>query len=1038
MSTSANTNHEVHQPGKTIFKWGRYWRGLLALVSLSALLAQWLGGSVTTSASTPLATGYLDFSYPSTPVVVSGPTGEKPESKLWWNDGFWWGSLYKSAAGAYHIYRLNWGTQTWEDTGVALDDRPDSKADTLWDNANQKLYVASHIYTAVSSHTTNVLNKGRLYRYSYNLVTQSYSLDTGFGSPVTPVNVNDDKTESLVLDKDTTGPTGRLWVSYVSRPSGAGVDYQVYVNATTAAGLGNDASWFPTPFSLGSIFPEAHVMTDDLSSLVAFGTGANGKIGIMWSNQLSNTVNFATHNDSNPSYTSAPDWTLVTVPVPGGVDDHVSLKSLQATSLGQVFAGVKLTAANPTDPLVGLVTRDTNGTLSFHTYSTKADDDTRPIVIVDQSANLVYVFVTGKAGGSKICYKTATITTPLSAMSFTPGNCGLDFIADTAINKIDNATSSKRPVDSTTGIVVLASDDLNGQFYVHNTLGNPPPVIATRSPGFNATGVPVNSTVSVTFSKVMNQSTLTNADFTVTSSSGAVAGTRSYDSGTRTWTFAPSNPLDTNTVYTATVNGSVQDSSNQSLFGGNDVWTFTSEGPKVQFSSAAYSVSEGVGAAVITATLNSTSSITVSVHYATSNGTAQAGNDYTASSGTLTFTPTVTSQTFTVPIVDDITPNEFNEIVNLTLSSPVSATLGAPATAALTILDNDSPPTVQFDPASFSVNESNGSAIIQVSLSISSPVAITVTYGTSNGTATAVSDYTATTNQLVFNAFQTTKTFTVPIVNDALDEADETVNLALSSPQNATLGAPDDVALLTILDNDNPPTVQFSASGFSVSEASSPATITATLSAPSGLTVTVGYSTSDFTALAGSDYLTATGTLTFTPLVTNMTFTVPILNDALNEADESVNLTMSSPNNATLGANSSAALTILDDNDPPPTVGFSSSTYSVSEGGVTATIAVTLSAPSGQTVSVDYATSNGTATAGSDYSSVSDTLDFARGVTSMTFTVPILEDSSVEGNETILLTLSNPNHATPGTSSAVLTIVDDDNFLYLPLIRRSP
>jgi len=419
MSTSANTNHEVHQPGKTILKWGRYWRGLLALVSLSALLAQWLGGSVTTYASTPLTpTGYLDFSYTGT--TVGNATGEKPESKLWWNDGFWWGSLFNSAAGQYHIYRLNWGTQTWEDTGVALDDRPDSKADTLWDNANQKLYVASHSFTTNSSHTTNVLNKGRLYRYSYNPVTQSYSLDTGFGSPVTPVNVNDDKTESLVLDKDTTG---RLWVSYVSRPSGAGVDYQVYVNATTAAGLGNDASWPTTPFSLGSIFPEAHVLTDDISSLVAFGTGANGKIGIMWSNQLSNTVNFATHNDSNPSYTSAPDWTLVTVPVPGGVDDHVSLKSLQATSLGQVFAGVKLTAANPADPLVGLVARDTDGTLSFHTYSTRADDDTRPIVIVDQSANRVYVFVSGKSGGSQICDKFLAITTPLSAMGdFPAGN----------------------------------------------------------------------------------------------------------------------------------------------------------------------------------------------------------------------------------------------------------------------------------------------------------------------------------------------------------------------------------------------------------------------------------------------------------------------------------------------------------------------------------------------------------------------------------------------------------------------------------------
>ncbi len=1036
MITSSTTNR-VGRKGRTVpgarFV-GRAQR-LFSLASIASLLLLALWGSGATYASTPLATGFLDFSY--TGVTVSGPTGEKPESKLWWNDGIWWGSLYNSAAGAYQIYRLNWGTQTWESTGVALDDRENSKADALWDATNNKLYVASHVFTTASSRTSNDANKGRLYRFTYNPATQSYLLDDlDGGGPNSYVLVNDDQTETLVLDKDTTG---RLWTTFASRPSGS-FDRQVYVNATTAGGLANDGSWPTDAFSLGSIFPEAHVMTDDISSLVAFGTGGSGKIGIMWSNQLSNTVNFATHNDSSSSYTSVSDWTLVTVPVPGNADDHVSLKSLQANPAGQVFAAIKVSAVNPTDPLVGLVARDTDGTLSFHTYSTKADDDTRPMVVLDQTLNRVYVFVTGKAGGSKICYKFLTLTNPLSAMGdFSAGDCGTNFITDTAIDRIDNATSFKRPADSTTGIVILASDDLNGQFYVHNVLGNPPPVIAARSPGFNATVVPVTSTVSAAFSKAMKSGgangVTTAANFTVVSSSGSVAGTRTYDAATRTVTFTPSNPLSTNTLYTVTVSGSVQDTSNQPLFGGNDVWTFTSEGPKVQFSSAAYSVSEGVGTAVITATLSVTSSVNVSVNYATSNGTAQAGSDYTAANGTLTFTPGQVSQTFTVPITDDLT-FELNETVLLALSVPISASLGVPSTASSTILDNDSPPTVQFDPAAFSVNENSSSAIIQVSLSVVAGAPVTVTYATSDGTALAGSDYTATTNQLVFNTGETIKTFTVPILNDALDETDETVNLALSNPQNATLGTPDDVATLTILDNDNPPTVQFSASGFSVSEASSTATITATLSAPSGLTVTVGYGTSDFTALAGSDYVTATGTLTFTAGATNATFTVPIVNNTLNEADEIVNLTLSSPNNATLGANSSAALTILD-NDPPPTVQFSSSTYSVSEGGGAATITVTLSAPSGQTVSVDYATSNGTATAGSDYSSVSDTLDFDIGVISMTFTVPIQQDGSIEGNETILLALSNPNDATLGTSSAVLTI-RDEFFLYLPVIQRGP
>jgi hypothetical protein len=502
-------------------------------------------------------------------------------------------------------------------------------------------------------------------------------------------------------------------------------------------------------------------------------------------------------------------------------------------------------------------------------------------------------------------------------------------------------------------------------------------------------------------------------------------------------TFTPSSLLRANATYTATISGSVQDTSDQFLFGGADTWSFTTEAPKVQFSSTNYSVSELGGTATITVTLNVTSETSVSVNYATSDGTATAGagNDYLTASGPLTIPAGQTSATFDVTILNDAALESI-ETVNLALSGPTNGVLGTPSSAVLSILDDDSPPTVQFSPAAVSVNEGNGSADIEVSLSVAAGLPVTVTYATSDGTATAGADYTATNGQLVFNIGETSKTFNVPLMNDALDEPDETVNLTLSNPENATLGTPDDVGMLTIVDNDDAPTVQFSASGYSVNEGSSTATITATLSAQSGFTVTVGYSTSDFTALAPSDYGTATGTLTFAPLQTSRTFTVPIVNDALDEADEVVNLTLSSPNNATLGATGAAALTIADD-DPTPTVQFSSGTYSWGENLGTVTITVTLSAPSGQSVSVDYATSDGTATAGSDYNSVADTLIFTPGVTLRTFTVDILNETAVEGNETVNLTLSNPGDATLGPpSTAVLTIVDNEFRTYLPLIMR--
>jgi hypothetical protein len=110
----------------------------------------------------------------------------------------------------------------------------------------------------------------------------------------------------------------------------------------------------------------------------------------------------------------------------------------------------------------------------------------------------------------------------------------------------------------------------------------------------------------------------------------------------------------------------------------------------VSFSAAPYSAGEGAGTATITVGLSPAASGEVTVDYATSDGTATAGADYTAATGTLTFNPGVTSQTFTVPILDD-TVDEANETVNLALSNPVNATLGTPGAATLTITDDDGP-----------------------------------------------------------------------------------------------------------------------------------------------------------------------------------------------------------------------------------------------------------------------------------------------------------------------------------------------------------
>jgi hypothetical protein len=334
--------------------------------------------------------------------------------------------------------------------------------------------------------------------------------------------------------------------------------------------------------------------------------------------------------------------------------------------------------------------------------------------------------------------------------------------------------------------------------------------------------------------------------------------------------------------------------------------------PSVAFSAINYNVNEAAGTVTVTVTLSAASGQTITVDWATSNGTAIAGSDYTATNGQLVFTPGQVSRTFTVPIIND--PNiELNETFNVTLSNPTNATLGTPNPATVTIIDDDLP-TVQFDSATYSVDENAGPAIITVTLSVSSPVAVTVDYATSDGTATAGSDYTATSGTLNFPPGQAVLTFTVPITDDLLtNELSETVTLTLSNPTNAILGATNP-ATLTIVDDDVPE-VQFSSPNYNAVENQTTATITTTLSTASALTVTVTYSTSNGTAIAGSDYVPVSGTLTFNPGVITRTFTVTIINNAGNEGDETLTLTLSSPVGATLGATNPATLTIADDGD---------------------------------------------------------------------------------------------------------------------------
>ena len=328
------------------------------------------------------------------------------------------------------------------------------------------------------------------------------------------------------------------------------------------------------------------------------------------------------------------------------------------------------------------------------------------------------------------------------------------------------------------------------------------------------------------------------------------------------------------------------------------------------------------------------------------------------------------------------------------------------------------------------MSEAVGSATITVTLTKAPASSCSVNYATSDGTATQPGDYTSTSGTLTFTSSDTSKTFDVPIIDDSLDEPLQSLSVALSSPVNCTLAGTHNPAVLSIIDNDDPggePVADFSSATYSVDEGDGTATVTVTLDQAPAVSCSVNYATSNGTATQPGDYTSASGTLTFTSSDTSKTFNVTIVDDSDSESAENFSVTLSSPTNCTLaGTNNPATVTITDNEGP--VAGFSQGWYIVSEAVGSATITVTLTKAPASSCSVNYATSDGTATQPGDYTSTSGTLTFTSSDTSKTFDVPIIDDSLDEPLQSLSVALSSPVNCTlAGTHNpAVLSIIDND------------
>ena len=353
------------------------------------------------------------------------------------------------------------------------------------------------------------------------------------------------------------------------------------------------------------------------------------------------------------------------------------------------------------------------------------------------------------------------------------------------------------------------------------------------------------------------------------------------------------------------------------------------------------------------------------------------------------------------------------------------------ANAQLTYTPGLQPPTVSVaDATEFEGDAGTGAIVFTVTRS-SGDGTSTVSYATTSagGTATpgaagtAGADFAPVSGTLTFAPGETTKTISVPIFGDTSIEDDETFSLVLSNPTNAALDVAGSTATGTIATDD---LSELTVTGGSVTEGNSGTkNLVFTVTRPDGTgSAAVTFSTTDITATAGVDYAAVSGTLHFAPGELTKTVNVPILGDTLVEADETFDLTLLDATNANIGDVDFGVGTIV--NDDFPTLSIADASVTEGNSGTTdLTFTVTRSARAVAST-VKWATSNGTATAGSDYAAASGTLSFAAGELTKTITVKVTGDTAVETTETLLLTLSAPTGATIARAQATGTIVNDD------------
>ncbi len=830
-------------------------------------------------------------------------------------------------------------------------------------------------------------------------------------------------TSDSKVDKGAATATGAFTASMTSLT--ANTTYYVRAFATNTAGTayGTEVS-----FTTASIAPT--VTTQAVSSIAATTATGNGNItslgvpnptahGVCW-----NTTGTPTTSDSKVDKGAATATGAFTASMTSLTANTTYYVRAFATNTAGTSYGTEVSfTTNP--PVVTFIVASSNGLESVNSANLQVDLNTASglPVTVDYA-------VTGTASGSGVDYTLANGTLTIIAGA-TSNNITIAGIVDDLLNETNETVivTLSNPTNASLGTTTvhtytITDNDAAPTITFNTALSNGLESVSSANLQVDlntASGLPVTVDYTVTGTASGSGVDYTLADGTLTITAGAtnnnitIAGIVDdllFETN-ETVIVTLSNPtnasLGTTTVHTYTITD-------------NDV------APTITFNTALSNGLESVSSANLQVDLNTASGLPVTVDYTVTGTASGSGVDYTLADGTLTITAGATNNNITIAgIVDDLL-NETNETVIVTLSNPTNASLGTTTVHTYTITDNDAAPTIAFNSTSSSGLESVNSANLQVDLNAASGLPVTVDYAVTGTASGSGVDYTLANGTLTITAGATSNNITIAgIVDDLLNETNETVIVTLSNPTNASLGTTT-VHTYTITDNDAVPTITFNTALSNGLESVSSANLQVDLNAASGLPVTVDYAVTGTASSSGVDYTLANGTLTITAGATNNNITIAgIVDDLLNETNETVIVTLSNPTNASLGTTTVHTYTITD-NDAAPTITFNTASSNGLESISSANLQVDLSAISGLTATVDY-TVTGTATgSGVDYTLADGTLTIGAGSTSNDITIAgIIDDLLIEGDETVIVTLSNPVNATLGSNTVhTYTITDND------------